>query len=364
MKVSIIYPYLKKSGGMETYIVNVLKELKELKELNLNVELVSIKGRVDINLVPDGVSVVEFPVFTPFNIINEKIFNHFVDKVIDRSGVIFNCSRSVIRDADIAISAGTHQGNKIALGKKIYKPEDILTVYEESKAYNLAKVVVAHSEIVKEEIIRLIGVPSGKVKVVYPPTNKNLFSHHNNNSRFEIRIKQRKKYGISESDVLLLFPSSNHKRKGIDLILQTLQEKSIPDSVKLVIAGNKKVEHPRVINVGFVDDMPSLYSMVDATILASSYEPFGLVVTESILCGTPVIMSKVVGATEVVKKEFAYLFDLNAESLADEINRFLSERDKLVPSCSEAFHSYNDVKEHCMELLHLAGVEVSGVGNG
>lgn len=359
MKVSIIYPYLKKSGGMETYIINVLEELNEL---NLNVELVSIKGRVDKNLVPNGVSVIEFPVFTPFNIINEKIFHHFVDKFVDRSGLIFNCSRSIVRDADVAISAGTHQGNKLALGKKIYKPEDILTVYEEAKAYNLAKVVVAHSEIVKKEIISLIGVSSEKVKVVYPPTDKEIFSHHN--SRFEIRSQEREKYGISEDDVLLLFPSSNHKRKGIDLILQALQEKSIPDSVKLVIAGNKKVEHPRVINLGFVDDMPSLYSMVDATILASSYEPFGLVVTESIMCGTPVIMSKVVGATEVVKKEFSYLFDLNSESLADEINRFLSERDNLVPSCPEAFHSYNDVKEHCMELLHLAGVDINGAGNG
>ncbi|HDO1330770.1 TPA: glycosyltransferase family 4 protein [Aeromonas veronii] len=360
MKVSIVYPYLKKSGGMETYILNILQKLVDLK---LKVELVSIKGRVDRTLVPDGVNVIEFPAFTPFKVLNEKIYNLFVGKYIDREGVVFNCSRSIIHNADLAISAGTHKGNKLALGKKIYKPEDILTIHEEGMAYKLAKVVVAHSEVVRKEIIGFFDISGEQIKVVYPPTNRSFFSH-NNDSRFEIRSKQREKYGISESDVLLLFPSSNHKRKGIDLILQALQGKSIPDTVKLVIAGNKKVEHPRVINIGFVDDMPSLYSMVDATILASSYEPFGLVVTESILCGTPVIMSKVVGATEVVKKEFAYLFDLNAESLADEINRFLSERDKLVPSCSEAFHSYNDVKEHCMELLHLAGVEVSGVGNG
>lgn len=361
MKVSVIYPYLKKSGGMETYIVNILQKLVEFK---LKVELVSIKGRVDRTLVPNGVNIIEFPVFTPFKMLNEKIFNLFVDKFVDRKSVIFNCSRSIIRNADLAISAGTHKGNKLALGKKIYKPEDILTIYEEGMAYKLAKVVVAHSEIVKKEIIDLFDLPSEKIKVVYPPTDDHLFSTHNKNSRVDVRSKQREKYGISEDDVLLLFPSSNHKRKGIDLILQSLESKSIPDSVKLVIAGNKKIEHPRVINLGFVDDMPSLYSMVDATILASSYEPFGLVVTESIMCGTPVIMSKVVGATEVVKKEFAYLFDLNTESLTNEINRFLAERDKLDLSDADSFHEYNDVKEHCVELLYLAGVDINGEGNG
>ena len=53
----------------------------------------------------------------------------------------------------------------------------------------------------------------------------------------------------------------------------------------------------------YVDDMASLYSAVDYVVLPSHYEPFGLVVAESLESGTPVVVTASVGAAEILGEE-------------------------------------------------------------
>lgn len=48
--------------------------------------------------------------------------------------------------------------------------------------------------------------------------------------------------------------------------------------------------------------MATAYNAADYTILASSYEPFGLVGVESVLCGTPTIFADTMGCTEVLSQ--------------------------------------------------------------
>ena len=54
--------------------------------------------------------------------------------------------------------------------------------------------------------------------------------------------------------------------------------------------------------------MPELYQAADFTIMASQYEPFGLIGLESILSGTPVIFSENMGCLEVLKTNLAIHF--------------------------------------------------------
>ncbi len=55
--------------------------------------------------------------------------------------------------------------------------------------------------------------------------------------------------------------------------------------------------------------MPELYRIADFTIMASIYEPFGLVGIESILSGTPVIFSQNMACLEVFQNNFGFTFD-------------------------------------------------------
>ena len=68
--------------------------------------------------------------------------------------------------------------------------------------------------------------------------------------------------------------------------------------------------------------MPQLYRAADYTIMASLYEPFGLVGVESILSGTRVVLSNNMACTEVMNEQAGFFFSRdNPASLADAITQ-------------------------------------------
>ena len=93
----------------------------------------------------------------------------------------------------------------------------------------------------------------------------------------------------------------------------------------LVVAGNDPLHDKKVINLGVRIDMPRLYAAADATILASKYEAFGLVAPESILCGTPVILTKNIGAAEVLSSPGAIICERSSQAINDAISNLLNK---------------------------------------
>jgi len=92
-------------------------------------------------------------------------------------------------------------------------------------------------------------------------------------------------------------------------VLEAFARARVPDSY-LVYAGDGPLRSvleqrardlgisDRVRMLGFVNQsqLPSVYRGADFFVLPSSYEPFGLVVNEAMLCGCPVAISDRVGA--------------------------------------------------------------------
>ena len=72
--------------------------------------------------------------------------------------------------------------------------------------------------------------------------------------------------------------------------------------VELVIAGSppEKKLPPNVKYLGFVREVEELYAAADVAVHPAGYEPYGQIISESILCGTPVLISHMVGAKDVV----------------------------------------------------------------
>ncbi len=125
----------------------------------------------------------------------------------------------------------------------------------------------------------------------------------------------RKKYGIEDKKVVL-FMGRLAPIKGLGFLVRGFAECSRDDAV-LVIAGpdmgsrieaeaviaEKKLNN-RVIFTGLVKGQDKLAAYVDAdvTINSSYYEVFGLVLFESLLCGTPVIATRGSGWGETIKE--------------------------------------------------------------
>jgi len=81
------------------------------------------------------------------------------------------------------------------------------------------------------------------------------------------------------------------------------------------------------LGVGTVENLPAVYGQAAVTVLPSVYEPFGMVLVESLACGTPVVGSRDGGIPDIVEKRTGVLFDpggnrhapANAPGLADAI---------------------------------------------
>jgi phosphatidylinositol alpha-mannosyltransferase len=70
------------------------------------------------------------------------------------------------------------------------------------------------------------------------------------------------------------------------------------------------------VGVGELRDLPGLYSNAWVTVLPSTGEAFGLVVLESLACGTPVVTLDDGGPAELVRPGTGSVADATAASLA------------------------------------------------
>jgi glycosyltransferase involved in cell wall biosynthesis len=90
----------------------------------------------------------------------------------------------------------------------------------------------------------------------------------------------------------------------------------------------------RVRFLGFVNQtqLPAIYTASDLLVLPSEYEPFGVVVNESMLCGCPVVASDHVGAARDLiapgNAGFVYSWG-DIDALADVLRQALADRTKL-----------------------------------
>jgi D-inositol-3-phosphate glycosyltransferase len=94
-----------------------------------------------------------------------------------------------------------------------------------------------------------------------------------------------------------------------------------------VLSRSLKIQES-VIFLGLVKQeiLPFFYSAANLCVVPSYYESFGLVVLESLACGTPVVATQVGGAESVIRQgETGYVVRNNDSChLADKIALFLS----------------------------------------
>ena len=154
-----------------------------------------------------------------------------------------------------------------------------------------------------EELKTLYGLSQEKIFVAYPPVPEENFKC----LPAAQKDKAREELGLSRDKTVLLFPSaSGHDRKGLPFILNCMKGL---DNIEIAIAGKPvKTDNTAVVSIGYQNNMEKAYNAVDYSILASCYEPFGLVGIESILCGTPVILAKNIGCTEVISNDACTTF--------------------------------------------------------
>lgn len=163
----------------------------------------------------------------------------------------------------------------------------------------------------------------------------------------------RKKYGIPEDTILLLFMGRIGAEKNIPFLFKVLKNivKNKPNT-KLIVAGKGPAEEEvkkecevigvkdNVIFLGYFEpqDWVNCYAAADLFTFASITETQGLVVTEAMAVGTPVVAVNAMGVGEVMKgNKGGLLVNLDVDEFTSAVLKMLDDKEFYEKKKKEAF---------------------------
>lgn len=181
-------------------------------------------------------------------------------------------------------------------------------VYDlERYAMHNADHVIAVSELTRKIIIDRYGVDPAKVSVVH---NGNTMMPKSPNFRFKYLFDYRK-----QNKKIVLYAGRITIQKGVDYFVQAAKRVlEYEKDVMFVVAGSGDMEGQikhavhwmgiadKFVFTGYykMEEQQDLFSCADVVVMPSVSEPFGIIPLESMSTGTPVIVSKQSGVSEVI----------------------------------------------------------------
>jgi len=220
-----------------------------------------------------------------------------------------------------ATESGRNNGIHDETQRYINDSEWMLT-YESSE-------VIVNSNYMKNEVQRLFGLPYDKINVIPNGVNLQLFSNVNIDYDF------RRQYAM-DNEKIILYVGRLVYEEGIQNLIAAMPKilERYHDS-KLIICGRggmidelrEQVKYLGIENkvyfAGYCDSkkMQKMYKCADVAVFPSTYEPFGIVAIESMLSGTPTIVSDVGGLNEIIEHGVTGMksYAGNANSVADSV---------------------------------------------
>ena len=302
MKVAIIRRRIHSYGGVEGYSLRLIRGLKE-------------KG-VEVGVLAEGYEPEQgvrfYPIkrnsfsFSP----GPLLFNQRCQEIIEREGfdLVHSLERTWPQDIYRAGEGCHAEFMKTLSLKDRLKPKHLLTLYMEKKTFLSSPYIMANSERVKKEIIRHYGIPEDHLVVIYTGVDIYRF----NPEKISIlRPEARKRMGLKEEELVILFIGSGFKRKGLKLLLRALAKiDSTP--FKLLVAGKGRISYysslanslglgEKVKFLGLVKEVDALYAAADFLVLPSLYEPFSNTCLEAMAGGVPALTTRGNGVSEILK---------------------------------------------------------------
>jgi glycosyltransferase involved in cell wall biosynthesis len=196
----------------------------------------------------------------------------------------------------------------------------LFDIFLGKKLLSSSKYLIAQS-LLEANHFRQIGIPDYKIRIIYNGLDPADFTELPPRGSFKMQSQI-----INPDERIILFLGRLHKIKGIETLIFAF--KNVLRSIKnlqLVIAGPDEGELSKLISltlklqiqyhvkfIGPVYDRDKLSLFIDSDVLVypSLYESFGLVPFEALLCGIPIIVSKNIGAAQIISEfDAGYVVD-------------------------------------------------------
>jgi glycosyltransferase involved in cell wall biosynthesis len=212
--------------------------------------------------------------------------------------------------------------------------------------------VVAMSKQTRDDLVEFLGIPRGKISVIYQGCNAWFWNYDRQNSGQDIRTK----YNLPER--YLLFVSTIEERKNLLGVLKAMNILKI--DIPLVVIGRKS--DPYFKNVasyitasklrsvifpgGIINtELPAIYRNAECLVYPSFFEGFGIPVLEALVSGTPVITSKGGCFAESGGPGSLYVDPGNPEEIGEAILKVINDkglRQKMIAAGKDYASGFKD----------------------
>ncbi len=337
MRIALICKhYLLSKGGLERYTISLSREL-----LRRGHEVHVLANR---RQEEPGIFFHHIPMLRFSSPVKNLSFAYFSRKILieHRFDVVQSMER--VMDQDIfrasdginPIQMSERYPNPVVRNVKALGPRRQALTYLEKRIFegNGCRYVMTNSRLVKNQILDHYRISPSRICVIYNSVDHERFHP-------SVREKHRKavrtELGMQDNDMLLLFVGNDFKRKGLPLLVQSLNRLQNPH-LKLVVVGHDRTGNhqkhtaknrlgDRIFFLGSQTRIEKYYGAADLLILPTRYDAFANVCLEAMACGIPVITTRTNGAGEIIDNGIhGYVLESwEPEELASKIDRCTSD---------------------------------------
>jgi len=371
MRVAVVIPNYGLTGGAERFSYELTERIAARPGFEVHVLANRWQGnstRVVFHKIPS----LPFPRF-----LRPVVFAWSVDKCLGQNKYAIVHTHERIFESDVFTFHGIpHETWIREVRGKSLGLFDRLTAWVEKKGILGSKnnMVLPVSGLVREELLKVYPISEERVRIIYPGVSPEFVAgEHCQDHRAEIR----RRHGIQEKDIVVLFVGMNFEVKRLDHVLRGFsiaREKCPIRGLKLLIVGKGKEEKYRamcselgiqeyVIFAGVVSDVEKYYFASDIFIMPSQFDTFGLVVLEAMAAGLPVIITNRVGARDLVQdglNGFVLNGTVSPFQLSEKIGCLLNDEARMKMGTSArkvaSRYTWHRTAQEVMELYYeLAG---------
>ncbi|HMK61288.1 MAG TPA: glycosyltransferase family 4 protein [Dissulfurispiraceae bacterium] len=203
----------------------------------------------------------------------------------------------------------------------------------EEKIFKNTPLIVANSNMVREQIHRYYGTSLDKIAVAYNGVDLTKFTPAN---RSEWRLRIRSELGIADAARVILFVGSGFRRKGLEMLINALPavKKAFKgERIVVVVIGKgdsssytetatRLDARDNILFLGPRSGIEKFYAAADIFVLPTVYDPFSNACLEAMASGLPVVTTRNNGAAEIIeegKEGFVTSSITDSSELADKV---------------------------------------------
>jgi len=182
-------------------------------------------------------------------------------------------------------------------------------LFLEKKCFNNAKLIIANSKMVKNEIISTYDINPNKINVIY---NGIEFKKNDFQKSFN---KLSKEFQIIRDQPILLYVGSGFKRKGVEEFLRIVAMLKTKGFKAFVVGKENNMSYyqnlskklninDQIFFTGPRIDINDFYTISDIFLFPTHYDPFSNVVLEAMYFENAVFTTRSNGASEILDPDF------------------------------------------------------------